>query len=341
MKQEEPILVAIHCLVYNHEPYLRDCFEGFVMQKTNFRFVAIVHDDCSTDHSADIIREYEAKYPDIFRPIYETENQYSKPDGSLGRIMNAAIDATGAKYIAMCEGDDYWTDPYKLQKQVDFLEKHPEYALCCHGYRIYNTADESIKDKIVSLPDNAKDGYAFSREENMRRWYSKTLTVVCRVEANLSVPNISLFKYWCDTYNIYYILKQGKGYYMPFIGAVYREHNGGVFSSLSSVQKGMMNIRQYNELCEHNPEDTDLVAMLQELIVEQEDELVWLIRDKEWKTEYFKAILEISSLLLKKKQYSHLLKWRGQLCVASLKRLKRCALYQSLRNIYRKTLSKR
>ncbi len=117
MKQEEPILVAIHCLVYNHEPYLRDCFEGFVMQKTNFRFVAIVHEDCSTDHSADIIREYEAKYPDIFRPIYETENQYSKHDSSLGRVMNAAIDATGAKYVAICEGDDYWTDPYKLQKQ--------------------------------------------------------------------------------------------------------------------------------------------------------------------------------------------------------------------------------
>ena len=129
INQEKP-LVAIHCLVYNHEPYLRDCFEGFVMQKTNFRFVAIVHEDCSTDNSAAIIREYEAKYPDIFRPIYETENQYSKPDGSLGRIMNAAIDATGAKYIAMCEGDDYWTDPYKLKKQVDFLESHPDYSLC-------------------------------------------------------------------------------------------------------------------------------------------------------------------------------------------------------------------
>ena len=65
-------LVAIHCLVYNHEPYLRDCFEGFVMQQTNFPFVAIVHDDVSTDKSADIIREYEAKYPHIFKPIYIT-----------------------------------------------------------------------------------------------------------------------------------------------------------------------------------------------------------------------------------------------------------------------------
>lgn len=144
MKQEEPILVAIHCLVYNHEPYLHDCFEGFVMQKTNFRFVAIVHDDCSTDHSADIIREYEAKYPDIFRPIYETENQWSKPDGSLGRIMNEAIDATGAKYVAMCEGDDYWTDPYKLQKQVDFMETHLDFSMCCHGADVINETPQKV-----------------------------------------------------------------------------------------------------------------------------------------------------------------------------------------------------
>jgi glycosyltransferase involved in cell wall biosynthesis len=100
------------------------------MQQTNFPFVAIVHDDASTDGSAAIIREYEEKYPNIIKPIYETENQYSKRDGSLGRIMSAAIEATGAKYVAMCEGDDYWTDPLKLQKQVDFLESNPEYSLC-------------------------------------------------------------------------------------------------------------------------------------------------------------------------------------------------------------------
>lgn len=123
-------LVAIQCLVYNHEPYLRDCLEGFVMQQTNFLFVAIVHDDASTDGSAAIIREYEEKYPDIIKPIYETENQYSKGNGIVTRIMNAAIEATGAKYVAMCEGDDYWIDPLKLQKQVDFMEANPEYSLC-------------------------------------------------------------------------------------------------------------------------------------------------------------------------------------------------------------------
>lgn len=173
MKKEESILVAIHCLVYNHEPYLRDCFEGFVMQKTNFRFVAIVHEDCSTDNSAAIIREYETKYPDIFCPIYETENQYSKQDGSLGRIMNAAIDATGAKYIAMCEGDDYWTDPLKLQKQVDILEADESLMMCCtnclvvdnHSKTIHSVRPEPVvkdnKDGRYNLRDFFRDNHQY------------------------------------------------------------------------------------------------------------------------------------------------------------------------------------
>lgn len=172
MQQEEPILVAIHCLVYNHEPYLRDCFEGFVMQKTNFRFVAIVHEDCSTDNSAAIIREYETKYPDIFRPIYETENQYSKHDGSLERVMNDAIDATGAKYIAMCEGDDYWTDPYKLQKQVDILEAEETLMACCtdcsivdhHSVLLNERRGGVVKDDVpgrYNLRDFFRDNHQY------------------------------------------------------------------------------------------------------------------------------------------------------------------------------------
>lgn len=147
MKQEQPILVAIQCFVYNHEPYLRECLDGFVMQKTNFRFVAIVHEDCSTDNSAAIVREYETKYPDIFRTVYETENQYSKHDGSLGRIMNAAIDATGAKYVAYCEGDDYWTDPLKLQKQVDILESDKTLMACCTACSVVDNHSVTLKDK--------------------------------------------------------------------------------------------------------------------------------------------------------------------------------------------------
>lgn len=149
-KQQAP-LVAIKCAVYNHELYLRDCLEGFVMQQTNFPFVAIVHDDASTDGSAAIIREYEERYPNIIKPIYETENQWRKPDGSLGRIMNAAIDATGAKYVAMCEGDDYWTDPLKLQKQVDILEADETLMACCTNCSVVDMKGNVLEEKRVQL----------------------------------------------------------------------------------------------------------------------------------------------------------------------------------------------
>jgi glycosyltransferase involved in cell wall biosynthesis len=104
------------------------------MQKTNFAFEVLIHDDASTDGTADIIRGYEKKYLDVFKPIYEEENQWQK--GRRGSAIFNIPRAQG-KYIAFCEGDDYWTDPYKLQKQVDFLEAHPEYGCCAHRFVVY------------------------------------------------------------------------------------------------------------------------------------------------------------------------------------------------------------
>ncbi len=129
-------LLSISCATYNHENFIKDCLDGFVMQKTNFNFEVLIHDDASTDNTANIIREYEQKYPDIIKPIYQTENQYSK-----GKPISATFNWPRAqsKYIALCEGDDYWTDPNKLQKQVDFLEANPDYMMCFHNAEILNT----------------------------------------------------------------------------------------------------------------------------------------------------------------------------------------------------------
>lgn len=149
MKKEDSILVAIYCITYNQESYIRDCLDGIVMQKTNFRYVAIVHDDCSTDKTTAIVREYEEKYPELIKPIYEVENQWSKHDGSLERIMNNAIVAIEAKYIAFCEGDDYWTDPLKLQKQVDFMEEHPDFSICFHRVKCLMSATGELVDEYI------------------------------------------------------------------------------------------------------------------------------------------------------------------------------------------------
>ena len=137
-------LASIRCLTYNHEQYIRQCLDGFVMQKTNFQREIIIHDDASTDKTAEIIREYAEKYSNI-HAILETENQYSKHDGSLARIVNQAI---RGKYVALCEGDDYWTDPLKLQKQVDFLEKNPDYGMVYTLSQVYNQSKMKIEEYL-------------------------------------------------------------------------------------------------------------------------------------------------------------------------------------------------
>ena len=137
-------LVSVHCTTYNHEPYIAQALDGFLMQRTDFPFEVIVHDDASTDRTAEIIREYEARFPKIIKPIYETENQYSKHDGSIARIMAAACKG---KYIAFCEGDDYWIDDNKLQMQADFLERNPEYGMC------YTMAKQFFQKEGVFLRD--------------------------------------------------------------------------------------------------------------------------------------------------------------------------------------------
>lgn len=144
MKEIQP-LVSISCLTYNHEPFIRQCLNGFVMQKTSFTYEVLIHDDASTDKTADIIHEYEQKYPEIIKPIYEKENQWNK--GRKGTIIFNLPRAKG-KYIALCEGDDYWIDPHKLQKQVDFLEDNPEYAMVYTLSQIYNQKKNTFEENL-------------------------------------------------------------------------------------------------------------------------------------------------------------------------------------------------
>lgn len=226
--EDNKILVSIRCLVYNHEPYLRQCLDGFVMQKTNFSFEAIVHDDASTDGSAAIIREYAEKYPDIIKPIYETENQYSKHDGSLTRIMNAAC---RGKYVAICEGDDYWIDPLKLQKQVDFMESHPDYLLC-------GTNGLILWDNGTNAPEYFNRNF-MSRElmpeDVIGKWPFPTASLMYRREL---FALLDCFK--CRTYNgdiriILVALANGRIWSLSDVTTVYRK-NGNPDSATNTVK---------------------------------------------------------------------------------------------------------
>ena len=268
MKQEESILVAIHCLVYNHEPYLHDCFEGFVMQKTNFRFVAIVHEDYSTDNSADIIREYEAKYPDIFRPIYETENQWHKTDGSLERIMNVAIDATGAKYVAMCEGDDYWTDPYKLQKQVDFLESHPDYSICFSRVKCLQVNTGQLEDEMIVRDMPGESSILDLATGN----YIHTPSVVFRYSPEIECK-ISTLGYCLPGDYVFWMLyaEKGKIWKMEEPMAVYRV-GSGIWSSDLTIKSDMEMLMTLNKLW-MAIEDANVKTILQAQIQRQKQSI--------------------------------------------------------------------
>lgn len=146
-------MVSICCVTYNHENYIKQALDGFLMQKTNFPVEIIVHDDASTDNTSKIIREYASRYPQII-PVIQPINLMSK--GQNPTIDHCLLKAKG-KYIALCEGDDYWTDPYKLQKQVDFLERNASYTLVTHdveviGLSFYSgwfTLDSTNRDLLI------------------------------------------------------------------------------------------------------------------------------------------------------------------------------------------------
>lgn len=140
-------LVSVNCLVFNHARYLRVCLDSLLMQRTNFPYEVVVHDDASTDGSSDILREYATRYPDVVRPYIQAENQHSKGRKYIGEDVN--VQRSRGRYIAFCEGDDFWTDPQKLQRQFDAMEAHPACSICFHHTRV---VDENGQPGMGAFP---------------------------------------------------------------------------------------------------------------------------------------------------------------------------------------------
>lgn len=173
---EQPI-VTVWCLAYNQKDFIRDALEGFVMQKTTFPFEVIVHDDASTDGTTAIVQEYARRYPDIIKPVIETENQWQK--GGLKHIINVMNENyRNGKYIAFCEGDDYWTAPHKLQQQVDFLESHSEYSMCFHSAKKKYETKARAWINCENIEDRDYDA-----TDIFVNWTVPTASVMCRREA--------------------------------------------------------------------------------------------------------------------------------------------------------------
>jgi len=215
------ILVSVCVITYNHCNYIRQCLDAILMQQTIFPIEVIVNDDCSTDGTAEIIKEYELKYPHLFKPIYQVENQYSK--GVRGMFAKFCFPKAKGKYIAMCEGDDYWTDPLKLQKQVDFLENNEDYSMCFHGAKIISTVNNHIDLRCDCIEDRD-----YSANELFQSWTVPTASIVYRSEC-LHFPIVKDEMFLNGDIKLILMVSQfGKIRGMASIMSVYRMHVGGV-----------------------------------------------------------------------------------------------------------------
>jgi glycosyltransferase involved in cell wall biosynthesis len=248
-------LVSISCITFNHANYIRDALDGFLIQKTNFPFEILIHDDASTDGTTEIVREYEAKYPDIMKPLYETENQWSK--GIRGSTVFNFPRARG-KYIALCEGDDYWTDPYKLQKQVDFLEANEDYAGCSHNTRIIY--DDSGKDDTLTVNSAIKDSYTID-DITKGHIYFHTSSMVYRNIFKGNFPKKYLTDYIGDWFLLIAHADIGPIKYIDNVMSVYRIHANGIWSNLSDIEqieKNLTAIIVFNKAFEYKYEENFL-----------------------------------------------------------------------------------
>lgn len=273
-------LVSVCCITYNHAPFIRQSIEGMLMQKTTFPIEILIHDDCSTDGTTKIVEKYAAKYPDKIFPLYELENQYSKGVWVDGFNYRRAR----GKYIAYCEGDDYWTDPLKLQKQVDFMEHHDAYSVCFTRCKHQNVATGKSKDDDCAvLLVEGEDGVDLNLSIVFAHWCTQPLTMLFRM-ALFDFEWSTRYKYYRDMHEIYHLLKVGKGRLMNFDCGIRNIHEGGVASSKNVTQQCKTSLSIARELYRIN-KDVETKKFL-------EDTLQWVITEPEFVGRKFELILQ-------------------------------------------------
>lgn len=219
--------VSVCCITYNHAKFIGQALESFLNQNTSFSYEILVYDDASNDGTRDILKEYELKYPQIIRVFYSSENQYSQGVRLLNLRYN--LPRARGKYIATCDGDDFWTDPLKLQKQVDFLESNPEVVMCFHGFdRLEN--DKSTDSKLYNHLHHSP--FTIFEQKEFLQLHVQFLTIMFR--QNVKFPMISS-EINGDVFVLTHLSEVGKCAYLNFNGAVYRYHQNGVFRKMSRI----------------------------------------------------------------------------------------------------------
>lgn len=242
MKNENP-LVSIVCTTFNQERFISQALDGFLMQDTRFPFEIIVNDDASVDSTADIVKEYYNRYPDLIVPIFQNENQYSK---NVSGWTDITFPKARGKYIATCEGDDYWTDHFKLQKQVEFMEAHPEVALCFTNAKVMLDKSGKLSNWPVRLT-----GRYYEEREIMFDLVIPTCSVLFRNELNEDVGRrLTNKKHIMGDLILWLsIAQQGKLYCLNEQMVVYRRNEGSVAYKLP-LEKQIRLVEQHEVIAQ-------------------------------------------------------------------------------------------
>lgn len=216
-------LVSVALITYNQDKYITQCLEGMVHQQTTFPYEIVIGEDCSTDNTRAICIEYQKKYPDLIRLILHEKNQ-----GMIGNWVSTINNCTG-KYIAICEGDDYWIDNQKLQKQADFLESNPDFSMCAH-------AADILDYNYLNKAENAEEVKLDTEDVILQDWGIMTASIVFRKSA-WNPP-----KWFFNVKNADYALQllaslKGKVELLPDVMSVYRKHIEGISVTLQPFRQ--------------------------------------------------------------------------------------------------------
>lgn len=236
-------LVSVCVTTYNQQPYIRQAMDSFLTQETTFGFEILVHDDASNDGTTEILRQYEIEYPNIVSIYYENENQWGRDTYKGGYNRGLLVPHARGKYIAICEGDDYWINTHKLQRQVDYLEGHPETALCCHAAKVL---DGHTGQTLGSMGMGSQE-HDVSVQELICGWNIPTASWVYRKGILDGLDDEWPFdKPAGDFPSVLYASRNGLIHYDPMVMSAYRYQTPGSWTfALKDSNRALQNARRW------------------------------------------------------------------------------------------------
>ena len=313
--------VSVLCATFNHEDYLRQTLDSFIGQKTDFPFEVLVNDDASTDGTAEILREYAERYTEIIRPFYQKENLYSRRMNVYDLVF---FPAARGKYIALCEGDDYWNDPEKLQLQADWLDAHPDYSACVHN-SIGKFSEQP--DRVLFAQDGDRD-IPFEQVINGMSYAYHTSSILARREFILNPPDYRDVAYEKGYFTDYAIgvrlCLEGKVRFLDRCMSVYR-----IGSNPSAWSKGVG--QEYSKLTRFVSGEIAMLETLKghELTPEQKAAVDRVILEREYELLYLQG--RVNEMVKPPYDQIHLSMGAGRIVTTQLKRM-----FPRLHRLYRK-----